>query len=200
MSHPHDPSNQPPAWAGPIDQPLPGADPDAEIRAAATRRGPNRATVALGVLAVLAVGILAGVLLRGAFGSSASAATTGAAGPAPGGYGRQGGFAGGGQGFQGFPGGGQTAGDATTGTIAKLTDGGFVLTTDAGDSVTVTVGSSTTVSITATGATSGALAAGQHVTVVGTKSGSTIAATAVREGQLGRFDGGADPNGSQPTA
>jgi hypothetical protein len=191
---------QPPAWNHPVDRPLPGPDPTAEIRDAATPRTAGRATLVLGALAVLAVGLLAGVLLRGAFGSTANASTGPGGGQAPSGYGfGQNGNRAGGEGFPGGAGGfGDQAGNATSGTITAVSSDGFTMKTSSGDSVKVTIGSSTTVSITATGATSGSLAEGQTVVVIGTESNGTIAATAVREGEAGRFGGLGGQGGRAP--
>ena len=179
---------QPPSWNHPVDQP----DPITGVQEPATPRRAGRATLALGALGVLAVGLLAGVLLRGGSGASAGAAT-GPGGQVPSGYGAgQNGSRPDRDGAAGFPG---AAGNATSGTISTVTPDGFTMTTSAGRTVTVTIGPDTTVSITATGATTASLAAGQTVVVIGTQSNGGIAATAVREGDAGRFGGlgGRDP-------
>ena len=186
MAHP---PTQPPSWPEPLQRPLPG-QPE-ELRSAPRGSTPGRLTLVLGALALIAVGILTGVLLKSS--TSPAAATTGAA--ARSGVGGQGG---GGQGGEGrfFPGGG-AGGNATQGTISSVTSDGFVMTTSSGDRVTVTVGPRTIVQLSLTGATSGALAAGQQVVVVGTESQGKIAATDVREGALGRFGPGGRAGGGQ---
>ncbi|WP_222194628.1 hypothetical protein [Modestobacter italicus] len=176
----------------PLDQPMParGPDPDATLAESSGGRQVGKVTLVLGVLAVLAVGVLAGVLVRGAFGGTdtALAAGPGSGGFAGGGYAAAGGAAGGGGG--GFPG---AAGDATSGTVSALTDTGFTLTTDDGSTVEVTIAEDTTVTVSATGATSGELADGDTVSVQGTETDGTIAATAVVEGGMGGFRGGQPP-------
>ena len=178
----------------PLDQPMPtrGPDPDAALAEEAGGRRVGRVTVALGTLAVLAVGVLAGMLIRGAGSDDAAAAGPGAgAGGAASGYAAAAGGAEGG-GMGGFPGGGGQASDATSGTVSALTGTGFTLTAEDGTTVQVTIAADTAVTISATGTTTGALADGDTVSVQGTETDGTIAATVVREGG---FAGGQRPAG-----
>jgi hypothetical protein len=191
---------QPPSWPDPLQQPLPGPEPGPadEFRSAPARSGPGRVTIVLAALALLAVGLVVGLLLRGSSTPSA-AATNGPAARTGTGNG-----AGRGEGrfFPGGGGAGGAGGQATQGTISSLSSDGFAMTTADGQSVTVAIGPTTTVSITVTGASSGGLAVGQPVLVVGTESKGKIAATAVREGAIGRFGGrpgGNGQGGAQPS-
>lgn len=183
---------QPPSWPDSLQQPLPGPQPGAqeEFHSAPGRSGPGRVTIVLAALALLAIGLVVGLLLRGSSTPSAAATGAGNGAAASNGAGR-----GEGRFFPGGGGAGGAGGNATQGTISSLSSNGFAMTTSTGQSVTVTIGPNTTVSITVTGATSGGLAVGQPVLVVGTESQGTIAATAVREGAVGGFGRGTRPGG-----
>ena len=186
------------ATGNPLDQPMPARDPDPDATLAEQGRGgrgPGRMTLALGALAVLAVGVLVGVVVRGAVGGDGTSTVA---------AGNRGGFAGGAAGGEGFPGGGAGGagaaggfggqGGGTSGTVSDLSGSTFTLTTTDGSTVQVTVGPDTTVSVEATGATSGSLADGDTVTVTGTESNGAITATAVREGTFGGGQRGTQPN------
>jgi hypothetical protein len=191
--------------SSPLDQPMParGPDPDATLAEKTGGRGPGKLTIALGALAVLAVGVLVGVVVRGSVGGDTATATT-AAGSRAGGFPGAAGYGQAAAGGEGFPGGaaaGGQRGDATAGTVSDLSGSTFTLTTDDGTTVHVTIGSDTTVTVEATGTTSGALADGDTVTVQGTESAGTIAATAVREGSFGAgFGQRGTQQGTQPNA
>lgn len=189
----------PPSWPESLQQPLPGPKPGAaeELRSTPGRGGPGRVTIVLAALALLAVGLVVGLLLRGSGTPSAAATGTGArAGAGNGAVPSNGAGRGEGRFFPGGGGAGGAGGNATQGTISSLSSDGFAMTTSTGQSVTVTIGPNTTVSLTVTGASSGALAVGQPVLVVGTESQGKIAATAVREGALGGFGRNGRPGGT----
>jgi hypothetical protein len=94
------------------------------------------------------------------------------------------------------------SGDLTAGTVTDVNGSTITVKTVAGDTVTVTTTADTTVTVTKTIKVSD-LAVGDTVRVEGTTTGSTVAADAIRKGDLGfrggfrRPDGGA-PDGSQP--
>ncbi len=149
-------------------------------------------TVAIGVAAVVGANLAS---------SSTQGLATGGRGGPGGGPGRFGGFGG--------PGGFGGRGD--NGTIASIDGSTIKLTTKAGTTVNVVTSASTTVSVSSTGAVSD-VKVGDNVRVLGTTSGTTVAAdqitdsgaTALADGPgagrggppAGAFQGGTPPNGA----
>jgi hypothetical protein len=153
-------------------------DLSAELISAAGQRWRNRATLSLGVIALLVVGFLGGVLVQKNFGkSTASAATarrTGFTGTLPGGFQRTGTGTGAGTGTGTGTG---RAGTDQTGTIV-LVDGTTIYVKLAnGDTVTVKTSNDTKVSL-ASSAKVGSLKKGQQVTFTGPADSSTGTVTA----------------------
>lgn len=143
-----------------------------------TPNGPaprRRTTVlipALAVVVALGAGLIGGVFIgRHESSTTASAGTTQQ-------FGTRSGFGTGG----GTSGGAAGAGGAVSGTIASVSGSTMTVTTASGSTETVTVPSTARVSKTDT-STLSALTKGEHVTVIGTPSGSSaITARAVTEG------------------
>jgi Domain of unknown function (DUF5666) len=153
--------------------------------AAAAPRGKPSLTIVLGGVVAAAVLFAGGLLVGHATGTSAAAAT---------GRGGAAGFAGGNRvpGATGRPGGTGAGGGFTAGKIASINGSSITLTAADGSTVTVTTTGSTTVSKTAASDLS-ALAVGDTITVIGQKSGTSVAAQAISEGAgaFGGFGGGA---------
>ena len=143
-----------------------------------------------GVLALTVIGMA--VALASNTTAPAGATAPAAAGPGasiPGGSGAAG--SGGGRGFGGFGGPGAPG---VVGTVAKLGTGSFTVTDRAGTTVTVDEQSSTTYRSGRAAATASAVTVGARVAVQGTRSGSTVTASAVivlRAGGFGSGFGGA---------
>jgi len=155
-------------------------DLSTELATAAGTRWRNRATVALGAVALIVVGFLGGVLVQKNFGSSSSAArnNTGrtgfAGGNFPGGFNR-GGTGTGGAGTGGT--GSRTGGSTQTGTIVLVDGTTIYVKLASGDTVTVKTSGDTKVSLAST-AKVGSLKKGQQVTFAGSTDSSTGTVTA----------------------
>ena len=98
-----------------------------------------------------------------------------------------------GQGGQG--GNGRQGGPGTIGQVTAVSGSTLTVTTLQGSTVTVTTTADTQVMVTRDIGLSD-LAVGDTVTVTGPLDGSTVAATAIRKGELGGFGG---PGGAPPT-
>ncbi|MBO3738905.1 hypothetical protein [Actinoplanes flavus] len=137
----------------------------AELAAAAPRKWWNRATVGLGVAALLMGGFLGGVQAQKQWGPSSA----GTAGGLPGGGGgmRGGGFPGGGLGQQPQSTTSAAASSGTTGKVKLVNGKTIYVETEDGTVVTVRTDGSTTISTASKGKLSD-VKAGQSVTVQGT--------------------------------
>lgn len=148
--------------------------------AAAARRRPLRTWLAAGIgAAVVAAAAFAGVNLARSEGTTLAGAS--APGGGPGGVGRDR-FGPGGRG--------------TNGTVATIDGTKLTVTTGAGATVTVLTSASTTFTASSTGSVAD-VRAGDHVTVTGTTSGTTVDALRVTDsGTLALADGpGGGPGG-----
>lgn len=149
--------------------------------AGATPHRPLRTWLAAGIgTAVIAAAAFAGVNLA----RSESTTLARAAGPAGGGFG-PGGFGGPGRG--------------TNGTIASIDGPTFTVTTPAGTTVKVVTNSSTTFTVTSAGSLAN-IRPGDNVTVMGTTSGTSVAAERITDsGSRAAADGfdGPPPAGAQ---
>ena len=132
-------------------------------------------TPVLAVAAALVIGLFGGVLI----GQHTAGAQSAANGTNGSGLRNSQGFAN----RQNLPNG---QGGFTAGTIDSINGNSIVMTLTDGTKVTVAAGTSTKVTTTVAG-TVGDLKVGQRVTVVGPKTGTTVAATSITEG--GQFGG-----------
>lgn len=138
-------------------------------------------TPVLGVVAALVIGLLGGVFI-----GQNTSATQGAGSGANGANLRDN------QGFANRPSGETGQGGFSSGTIDSIDGNTMVITLADGTKLTVAASDSTTVSTMVSG-TVDDLAVGERITVVGEKSGDTVTATAITEGnqfggQAGRPD------------
>jgi hypothetical protein len=164
------------------------------------KKGASRiVTPILALVAALAIGLFAGVLIGHATATPSAAARTGfgqgfRTGGAEGGTGGTGGTAGqGGTGATGgFGGGAGGFGGGASGTIVSISGDTIVLKEANGTKVTVTTSGSTTVTKT-TKSTVSSLKTGETIRVIGATSGSTVKATIITEGTTGGFGGGFRP-------
>jgi hypothetical protein len=166
------------------------------------KKGASRiVTPILALVAALAIGLFAGVLIGHATATPSAAARTGfgqgfrnGTGTA-GGTGATGGTSGtGGTGAAGGFGGGAFGGGAA-GTIVSISGDTIVLKETNGTKVTVTTSGTTSVTKTTKSSVS-SLKAGETIRVIGATSGSTVKATIITEGATGGFGGGFRPGGT----
>ena len=132
-------------------------------------------TPVLALVAVLAVGLIGGVLIGKNTAASAS----------PGGFDRSA--------MGEAPTGGGGMGGFTSGTIVSIDGTTITLELDDGSTVTISTADDTTVTQTTDAAVTD-LAAGDEITVVGeADDDGNVAATSISEGGLGGFGGGGTP-------
>jgi hypothetical protein len=147
-------------------------DPQNRQQGTATRR---RRWVTPVAMAGAALVLTAGCAAATPSASPAASSTTATSPAAPSGHGRPGGgSAGGGSNARSGP-----AAGGTVGTVGTVSTTGLTLTTPAGQQVTVTAGSATAYVKGTSSTTASAVAKGDDVLVLGTTTGTTIAATQV---------------------
>jgi hypothetical protein len=163
------------------------------------KKGASRIiTPILALVAALAIGLFAGVLIGHATATPSAAARTGFGQGFRTGTGTEGGTgATGGTGGTGTAGGfgGGAFGGGAAGTIVSISGDTIVLKETNGTKVTVTTSGTTSVTKT-TKSTVSSLKAGETIRVIGATSGSTVKATIITEGATASFGGGFRPGGT----
>lgn len=154
-----------------IESPAPSENAQQHERSAPPKKAKMRwVTPVLGVVAALAIGLFGGMFI-GQHTANAQSAANGANGQ---GLRSSGGF----ENRQNLPNG---QGGFTAGTIDSIDGDSIVMTLTDGTKVTIAAGTSTTVTTTVDGTVSD-LKVGERITVIGQKTGSTVAATSIAEG------------------